>query len=145
MVHFHGHPAAMAKIQGDDGGRFLQGAVKFYQLRGGVLVVADISGLPRNGFFAFHIHEGADCGGVDFANTGSHFDPTEMPHPMHAGDLPTLLSNNGRAYMAVLTDRFSIADILGKTVVVHDDPDDFRSQPAGNAGRKIGCGVIRRG
>ena len=66
-----------------------------------------------------------------------------MAHPMHSGDLPPLLSATGRAYMAVLTDRFSIGQIIGKTVVVHSRADDFQSQPAGNAGEKIACGVIQ--
>ncbi len=56
---------------------------------------------------------------------------------MHAGDLPPLLSNNGRAYCQVLTGRFRVSDVIGKTVVIHSGPDDFMTQPSGNAGEKI--------
>lgn len=66
-------------------------------------------------------------------------------HPKHAGDLPPLLACQGSAYLSVKTDRFCVEDILGRTVVIHSDPDDFHSQPAGNAGKKIACGVIRVG
>ena len=63
-------------------------------------------------------------------------------HPKHAGDLPPLLVCRGNAYLSVKTDRFTVNEIIGRTVVIHSDPDDFHSLPAGNAGMKIGCGVI---
>lgn len=124
----------------------LSGYVRFYQLPGGVLVEADISGLPGNadGFYGFHIHNGSACAGAGFSAAGSHYDPANQPHPRHAGDLPPLMAAGGKAYLAVMTDRFSVADILGRTVVIHDRPDDLRSQPTGDAGAKIACGVIER-
>ena len=106
------------------------------------MVTANIRGL-EDGFCGFHIHEGGDCGGVDFGDTGGHYNPYWEKHPLHAGDLPPLLFTNGRAYFAVLTDRFRVADVIDRTVVIHSAPDDFRTQPAGNAGKKIACGVIR--
>jgi len=112
------------------------------------LIVAKISGLPADsetGFFGFHIHKGNTCTGADFSGTDSHYNPTEQAHPEHAGDLPPLLRCNGSAYLSVRTDRFSVKEIIGRTVVIHSEPDDFHTQPAGNAGRKIACGVIRRG
>lgn len=111
-----------------------------------MLVVAEISGLPESetGFFGFHIHQDESCSGVDFFRTGSHYDPMNQTHPKHTGDLPPLLACQGKAYMSVKTDRFSVKEILGRTVVIHSDPDDFRSQPAGNAGKKMACGVIRK-
>ena len=69
----------------------------------------------------------------------------DQVHPKHAGDLPPLMGCQGNAYLAVKTDRFIVHDIIGKTVVIHSDPDDFHTQPAGNAGKKIACGVIRKG
>lgn len=137
-------PALAAVVRGGEGNRYLQGVVKFYQTSGGVLVEAEISGLPGSGFFGFHIHEGGSCAGQSFMGTGGHYDPTNMPHPMQVGDLPPLLSAGGKAYMAVLTDRFSLREITGRTVVIHSGPDDFRSQPAGDSGEKIGCGVIQQ-
>ncbi|MGN0977049.1 MAG: superoxide dismutase family protein [Faecousia sp.] len=138
-----GKPEAMACVSGE--GR-LRGIVKFYAAACGSLVVAEIRGLPESdtGFFAFHIHEGSDCGGADFADTGGHFNPGKQEHPRHAGDLPPLLSKNGTALLEVETARFTPKDVIGRTVVIHEHPDDFHTQPAGNAGRKIACGVIRK-
>lgn len=110
-----------------------------------MLVVAKILGLPKEsetGFFGFHIHRGQNCSGPNFSGTGSHYNPVERVHPKHAGDLPPLLECQGNAYLSIRTDRFSVSDIVGRTVVIHSDPDDFHSLPAGNAGMKIGCGVI---
>lgn len=139
-------PVAEAVIRGGEKHPQLTGKIKFYQKPNAVLVVADIKGLPQTltGFFGFHIHEGNSCGGKDFSETKSHYNPADMPHPAHAGDLPPLMRCNSGAYLAVATDRFRVADIIGRTVVIHNMPDDFTSQPAGNAGMKIGCGVIRR-
>lgn len=138
-------PAARAVIAGGADAPMLRGTVTFYRQPDGVLVVAEVSGLPRqSGFFGFHIHEGKSCTGTGFADTGSHYNPVNLDHPNHAGDLPPLLGYGGRAYLAVMTDRFAISDILGRTVVVHSDADDFTTQPAGNAGTKIGCGVIKK-
>jgi len=81
-------------------------------------------------------------GGADFSGTGSHYDPANRPHPRLAGDLPPLLACRGNAYLSVKTDQFSVNDIIGRTVVIHSDPHDFHTQPAGNAGTKIACGVI---
>ena len=139
-------PNAVANIHGSETYPGLHGQVRFYQRRHCVLVEVDVQGLPVNetGFFGFHIHGGNDCTGEGFSDTGSHYNPGEMPHPFHAGDLPPLLSCHGNAYTAVATGRFHVMDIVGRTVVVHDGADDFTSQPAGNAGSKIACGVIRR-
>lgn len=139
-------PYAVADIRGSEAYPNLRGQVRFYQRRRCVLVEANVRGLPANetGFFGFHIHEGGSCAGDGFSDTGGHYNPTEAPHPTHAGDLPPLLSCHGNAYMAVATGRFRITDIIGRSVVVHDGADDFTTQPAGNAGTKIGCGMIRR-
>lgn len=141
-------PDAVARLSGGPGLPRLFGVVRFYQEKGCVLVEADVSGLPRgnpSGFFALHIHEGGDCGGEDFSHALGHYNPAQTPHPEHAGDLPPLLLCRGGAYLAVRTDRFQVRDVIGRTVVVHGGPDDLRSQPAGNAGAKIACGVIYPG
>ena len=140
-------PDAVARIAGGGDAPQLIGCVQFYQESGCVLIEAKISGLPREngtGFFGFHIHQGMSCSGTDFSGTEGHYNPTGQIHPKHAGDLPPLLECGGNAYLSVKTDRFSVAEIIGRTVVIHSDPDDFRSQPAGNAGKKIACGVIQR-
>lgn len=146
-MRFHSkQPAAIALLKGDSGMPRLKGTVKFYQMPGGVVVETGVFGLPENstGFYGMHIHEGAVCTGNGFPGTGSHFDPKKRMHPSHAGDLPVLIGCAGRAYSAVLTNRFSMQDILGRTVVIHSDADDYRTQPAGDSGKKIACGVIQR-
>lgn len=146
MQSKHSGNAASAIIKGGIHFPDLKGVVRFFQRQDKVLVVAQITGLPssnESGFFAMHIHEGTSCGD-DFQLSGSHFDPTGTPHPRHAGDLPPLLSCNGSAYLSVMTDRFKVRDIIGRTVIIHSGPDDFHTQPAGNSGNKIACGVIRR-
>lgn len=136
-----GRPAAWAAVRGGGANPRLGGMVHFYPAEGGVLVTADIYGLPQSqtGFFAFHIHEGGTC-----AEPGTHFNPGKTPHPSHAGDLPPLLSAKGRAYLAVLTDRFRVEEVIGRTVIIHAGPDDFQTQPSGNPGERIACGLIRR-
>ena len=141
-------PDAVAWTVGGEETPQLSGCVRFYQENGYVLIVADVSGLPKaseTGFFGFHIHQGRDCSGVGFPGTEGHYNPTEQIHPKHAGDLPPLLECKGNAYLSVKTDRFCVDEIIGRTVVIHSNPDDFHSQPAGNAGKKIACGVIRKG
>lgn len=140
-------PDAVARICGGANAPCLSGQVRFYQECGSVLVVAEVTGFSvgdQNGFFALHIHEGDSCCGEGFPATGGHYNPKRTPHPDHAGDLPPLLVCDGRAYLAVRTGRFRVSEIIGRTVVIHGGSDDFHSQPAGNAGAKIACGVICR-
>ena len=146
-------PFAKAIIQGSPDYPKIHGAVNFYQLSQGVVVAADINGLPMGDgkcgcrVFAFHIHEGESCTGTKnepLANTGGHYDPEDCPHPCHAGDMPPLFGNSGRAWLAFLTDRIKVEEIVGKTVVIHSAPDDFTTQPSGNSGSKIACGAIER-
>ncbi len=144
---------ARADIRGSREYQKLLGYVHFYEANdGGVLLVADVKGLPHNPkacscqVFGFHIHEGSECTGNaqdPFANVGGHYNPNRCPHPQHAGDLPPLFENNGHAFMVFLTHRFKISDITGRTIVIHNSPDDFTTQPAGNSGKKIACGRIR--
>lgn len=146
-------PDALARISGSGDHPNLRGTVRFYQTDRGVLVLAEVSGLPvsrgrcDDGFFAFHIHSGGSCTGDEddpFRDAQTHYNPQFCPHPAHAGDLPPLISNDGYACQAFLTDRFTVREIIGRTVIIHAGPDDFTSQPGGNAGAKIACGEIRR-
>ncbi len=144
-------PTAVAFIKGSADYLQINGTVKFFQIPKGVVVSAEISGLPVSGekcgndIFAFHIHSGESCTGNAedaFADVGTHYNPTDCPHPYHAGDMPPLFSSNGTAILVFFTDRFTANEIIGKTVIIHDSPDDFTSQPSGNAGKKIACGEI---
>lgn len=148
-----GRPEAKADIRGSDMHRDIVGAAEFYQTKDGVLVSVEVVGLPgaggpcTGGVFALHIHEGTVCAGTSadpFAEAGGHYNPENCRHPQHAGDLPPLFETDGRAYMTVLTGRFKVSDVIGRTMIIHAGPDDFTSQPAGNAGVKIACGKIRR-
>lgn len=134
-------PVAIAKISGVGKGKGLKGTVWFYQMLSGVLIEARVFGLPKNssGFYGFHIHSGGTC-----AETKEHYDRKENGHPMHSGDLPPLMAFGGRAYSTFITDRFSIKEIIGRTVVIHSQADDFTSQPSGNSGERIACGVIEK-
>ena len=131
-------PDAVAELRGGMEAPQLSGCVEFYQENRCVLIVARISGLSESetGFFGFHIHQGESCSGADFSGTGSHYNPRDQMHPVHAGDLPPLLACRGIVYLSVKTDRFSVDEIIGRTVVIHSDPDDFHSQPAGNSGKR---------
>ena len=139
-------PTAKATVAGNTKYPDIHGEVLFYQQNCAVLVTAKISGLPKNesGFHGFHIHEGKNCVGKDFPNTGGHHNHGDNPHPQHAGDLPPLLACNGSAFLQVRTNRFDVKDIIGKTVIIHENVDNFTTQPSGNAGEKIACGVIQR-
>ena len=143
--------SAIAKIHGGEMYPNIKGKVTFKQTKDGVLVTAEIYGLPtskgscNNRTFGFHIHSGSQCTGTmkdEFANTMGHYNPYKCEHPYHAGDLPPLMENNGNAYMTFLTNRFTVQEIIGKTVLIHSMPDDFKTQPAGNSGEKIACGEI---
>lgn len=148
MQCYSKNPDAVARITGGVDAPQLFGCIQFYQENECVLVVARIFGLPEKsetGFFGFHIHQGRDCSGAGFSGTEGHYNPREQAHPEHAGDLPPLMRCRGNAYLSFRTDRFSVNEIIGRTMVIHSDPDDFHTQPAGNAGKKIACGVIRKG
>ena len=153
LLALRGRAQAEAIIAGGESYPDLSGTVRFYQTNDGVIVCAEISGLPhadapcQGRIFGFHIHTGTDCGGnMDdpFADAMSHYNPGGCEHPYHAGDLPPLFGNSGLALCAFLTNRLSIDEVIGKTIIIHDHPDDFTTQPSGNSGTKIACGVIRR-
>lgn len=142
-------PEVYALIKGNPNYSDIHGIVTFFEVYNGTLVTAYMEGLPYNqngNFFGFHIHDGEGCTGDEndpFRNVGDHYNPTNQPHPFHAGDMPVLMGNDGMVWCQFYTNRFYPEDIVGKTVIVHDMPDDFRSQPSGDAGTKIACGVIK--
>lgn len=138
-------PAATASINGNSDNPGLFGEVNFYETQfGGIIVNAEIYGLPQSSdFYGFHIHENGDCT-PPFDKTGGHYNPDNLPHPFHAGDMPPLLgNNNGYAWLCFYDDRISIDKIIGKSVIIHDMPDDFSTQPSGSSGDKIACGIIK--
>jgi Cu-Zn family superoxide dismutase len=135
-------------------GNTAKGTVTFRSQGDKVAVVARVSGLAP-GQHGFHIHEKGDCSSADATSAGGHFNPLNKPHAhpsvadRHAGDMPMLVADaSGNATLEVTLDTITIgsgaADIVGRAVVVHKDPDDFKTQPTGNSGARVACGVIRR-
>lgn len=145
-------PDAAAWLKGSAAYPELEGCISFYDLGRETLVVSSISGLPQTvkppcsgGFLGFHIHEGGQCSGNaqnPFAGAGTHYNPYGCEHPFHAGDMPPVLNCNGSAWSAVLTAGFSVSEVTGRTVILHQMADDFHTQPSGNSGNMIGCGRI---
>lgn len=143
-------PQATAWVRGGHAYPQISGLVKFYDTPyGGILVEAEVFGLPNSAvqgatsFYAMHIHQNGDCSD-NFTRTGEHYNPTMQPHPEHAGDLLPLMGNQGYAWGAFYDKRFRVKDILDRSVVIHSQRDDFTTQPSGNSGEKIACGVIRK-
>ncbi|WP_240377449.1 superoxide dismutase family protein [Bacillus piscicola] len=146
-----------AEIKGSRLAPNLRGYVVFTNVPNGTDVYVEVAGLPPYqpgtesedpvGPHGFHIHENGDCSVGDpaspFQAAGGHWNPTNQPHGNHAGDFPVLFSNDGYARMSFFTNTFNAADVIGKAVIIHQNPDDYRTQPAGDAGKRIGCGVIQ--
>jgi Cu-Zn family superoxide dismutase len=136
------------------GGNTAAGTVSFTQKGDKVTVTAKVSGLAP-GAHGFHIHEKGDCSAADATSAGGHFNPTGKPHgdpaapDHHAGDMPMLQADtSGNATLTADLEVIRIGggatDIVGRSVVVHKDVDDFKTQPAGNSGARVACGVITK-
>ena len=137
-------PDALAIIHGNAINPMLEGTVSFYNTpNDGVIIQVEVFHLHDNpsGFFGMHIHQYGNCD-IPFDKTGNHFSKTETYHPNHTGDLPPLLSDNGYAWMVFYDSRFVSSDVIGKSIIIHSKRDDFTSQPSGDSGEKIGCGII---
>ncbi len=146
-------PRATAKLVPTTGNT-ANGTVTFAQKGDKVVVDARVAGLTP-GSHGFHIHEKGDCSSGDGMSTGGHFNPRGKPHgnpavpDHHAGDMPMLVADaSGNATLVVELDVITIGsgdtDIVGRGLIVHKDPDDFTTQPTGNSGARVACGVITR-
>lgn len=144
-------PQAVARICGSGDYPGLHGTAEFYSTGCGVLVSVEVWGLPTDQgecsgrIFGMHIHSGGSCTGTaaePFADALGHYNPDGCPHPEHRGDLPPLLGCDGHALLVVLTDRFALREVVGRSLILHGQRDDFTTQPSGNAGAMIACGVI---
>jgi superoxide dismutase, Cu-Zn family len=134
-------------------GNTAAGAMTFAQQDGKVLIKGQFTGLTP-GAHGFHIHEKGDCSAPDATSAGGHFNPFAKPHgdpakpAHHAGDLPMLVAGaDGQARFEALLDGITLgngpASILGRSVIIHAQPDDFTTQPTGNSGARAACGVIK--
>jgi Cu-Zn family superoxide dismutase len=144
--------AALSPTQGNQ----VAGEVKFNVVDGAVHVTGTITGLKPNSEHGFHIHEFGDCSAPDGSSAGGHFNPAKTDHgqvsadPHHGGDMPNLKADaEGKATIdAAVSNNVNIGkgdgfDILNHAVIVHADPDDYKTQPTGNAGGRLACGVIK--
>ena len=148
---------SIARLQATKGSS-VSGTVQFFPLAdGGVRIQGRVEGLAPNSEHGFHIHEKGDCSSGDGLSAGGHFNPTQQPHGKpdansahHLGDLPSLDADP----QGVVTFDFVRKDItldrgsngiLGRALIVHNDPDDYTTQPTGNSGARLACAVIERG
>ncbi|MDB5856893.1 MAG: superoxide dismutase family protein [Ramlibacter sp.] len=148
-------PVAIAVLSPTTGNN-TSGMVRFAQQPNGrVLVSGEISGLKSYGEHGFHVHEKGDCSSGDGNSAGGHFNPNGQPHghesgPHHAGDLQSLRADaSGVARFSFESSGISVgpgvADVVGRGLIVHRDPDDYTTQPTGNSGPRLACAVIVRG
>ena len=146
---------ATAQLQPTKGNKTF-GEATFEQVGDKVRVVVFVQGLKPGQEHGLHIHEVGDCSSGDCMSTKGHFNPFGKPHgpqgsaERHAGDLPALKANKaGRANVQIDLDIITLtpgpASIIGRGLIVHADPDDYKTQPTGNAGARIACGVIKAG
>ena len=150
-----GGPSASANLEPTKGNG-VRGTATFTQVGEKVRVVANVSGLKPNAEHGFHVHEKGDCSSGDGMSTGGHFNPLGASHGQHgmghhhAGDLPVLQADaGGRASIDFTSATIAVGngptDVVGKGLIVHRDPDDYKTQPTGNAGPRLACAVIAKG
>jgi Cu-Zn family superoxide dismutase len=134
-------------------GNTASGKVEFRQAGSLVHVKVDLVGFAPNSEHGFHVHERGDCSAPDAMSAGGHFNPEGVAHgyythpPHHAGDMPNLKADDkGEVHTSFDVSWLSVgsggSDVAGRSVIVHRDPDDYKSQPAGNSGPRLACGVI---
>jgi len=150
-----GMPMAKANISAKSGSQ-VEGTATFEQQSTGIVVmVLSLSNMPA-GDHAVHIHKVGDCSSPDAESAGEHWNPTNAQHGQwgsgsyHLGDIGNITaSSDGKVNFTFRSDKWTIGsdltnDIVDKSLVVHADPDDYTTQPGGNAGIRIGCGVIEK-
>lgn len=132
-------------------GSTVTGKVSFSETDGRLRIEAMVSGLAP-GEHGFHVHDAGDCSAPDASSAKGHFNPLAKAHghysgaEHHGGDMPNLVANaQGDAKYSVELKGLSLngpSGVVGRSIVIHADPDDYKSQPAGNSGKRIACGVI---
>jgi Cu-Zn family superoxide dismutase len=154
-----GQPAApvTATAEMKNGGGAVVGVARLSQIGTGVRVVLDVRGLPP-GAKGVHVHEAGKCDPSEFTTAGAHFNPDGKKHGLqnaggpHAGDLPNItIAADGSGRLESMNERVTLGDgtnsLLrpeGTALVIHSAPDDFKTDPTGNSGARIACGVIRK-
>lgn len=148
-------PASEAVAQiGPTQGNTVNGSLALSQSAEGVHITGSVQGLKPDADFGFHVHEKGDCSAPDGSSAGGHFNPTQAQHgnpasgAHHAGDMVNIHSNGeGTAQVDATAAGTTLhgdagTDIMGKAIVVHESADDYTTQPSGNSGKRVACGVI---
>ena len=146
-------PTAYCILKGNRDYRNLKCLVLFYENNHTNIIKITLSNFPVNrsvcnqSIIGIHIHEGISCTGTrenPFYDALEHYNPNHCNHPYHSGDLGNIFINNdGSALLSMTNDRFEIKDVINKTMILHKDIDDFITQPGGNSGERIACGIIK--
>lgn len=145
-------PSASAQLMPTKGNG-VTGQIQITQQGDKVLVSGEVRGLKPDTEHGFHMHDKGDCSSGDGMSAGGHFNPDGKAHGAfdqvehHAGDLPSLKADaTGTARFSFESTTLSVgagrADVLGRGLIVHRDPDDYKTQPTGNSGPRLACGVI---
>lgn len=146
-------PEAVAQVAPTQGNT-VTGSLALAQSAEGVHITGTVQGLKPDAEFGFHVHEKGDCSAPDGSSAGGHFNPTQAQHgnpsggAHHAGDMMNIRSNaEGVAQVdttaaGTTLHGDSTTDVMGKAIVVHEGPDDYATQPSGNSGKRVACGVI---
>lgn len=136
-------------------GSLVSGKVVAVPMAGGVHLTGTVGGLPPHSAHGFHVHEKGDCSAADASSAGPHFNPFATAHGKaesgahHAGDMDNVQANGEGIVKVdvhvhgVTLGGGAVNDIAGRALIVHAAPDDYTSQPAGNAGARVACGVIK--
>ena len=155
LTEITGRPDAVAVAQlAGTPGNFVGGRVSFAQFGSAVVVRAGFEGLPSNSTFGLHVHEKGNCSSADGSAAGGHFNPGGAPHgrpgsgAQHAGDLPNVQSlGEGAVFYVFETRALSVLDgpsgVVGRSVILSRQPDDYQTQPDGKSGPPLACGIIR--
>lgn len=140
-------PSAMATLQGED--KDLTGTVTITQEGAGVKIVADVSGVKKDGKHGFHVHENGQCDHTGhFKSAGGHFNPGNAVHacpptdPRHAGDLGNIDISGGKGHLEITSSTLTLSSLAGKALILHAGEDDCKTQPTGNSGDRLACGVV---
>jgi len=133
----------------------ISGTVEVTERTGGVAIVVHVTGVKAAGPLGIHLHEGGVCTPPDFESAGEHFNPGAAAHacsptsPRHAGDLGNIeISGTGEGRLELETDLLTVVEgpssVVGRAIVLHDGKDDCATQPSGDSGNRLACGVFER-
>jgi Cu-Zn family superoxide dismutase len=145
--------SATATLQAGPDQAGFSGTVTFTQEGNGLHIVAQVAGVKPDGAHGFHLHETGDCThagaeGKHFTSAGGHFNPGNAPHACppasarHAGDFGNIQVSGGAGRIDTTTDLLTLSSVVGKAVILHAGPDDCTTQPSGNSGDRLACGVV---